>query len=315
MTFYPLHEGVPFEDVIILGSSATVVESSTARAAESAVATHDLTSGGTWRLETTIVTPTSTGDYTSLHPVEKRDMIWEKELVPGRGTVLTLITSVFNTTTSITRTGGLPVKVSEDRFKITYILSDWVNHNSNVNYVTLIMSTNTLTNQDPDVTIHYPTETTEPFVYGSGVPGRWQFNMSLDRWTIINGAMDYVGELIPAFTSGDDYYTRNEVNVSLIYATAGLTILEYDPTGLFALFDTQEPTNGPEGKKKAPLWVIGLVLGILAVATIVLILILKVPALRSAVLPHEARAKERVKTKETKRQSTWTPSSTPQPAV
>ena len=95
MTAIPLQNGVPIEDVIILGGTSTIIESSTDTYSDSEIYRHDLGSGGTWRTETSVITPNSTGEYVSEVLVEKNDLIWEKRFLPT-GNAMSIIISLFN---------------------------------------------------------------------------------------------------------------------------------------------------------------------------------------------------------------------------
>lgn len=78
MTAIPQHNGVPVENVIILGGTTTIIEAEGRQNyLEREVFRYDLSTGGNWSTRTEIVTETSTGDYTSPIPVEKQDLIWE----------------------------------------------------------------------------------------------------------------------------------------------------------------------------------------------------------------------------------------------
>ena len=217
-------------------------------------------------------------------------------------------------TTNVTRTGGLPVSVSVDRFKITYILSNWTWYNSSVEFVTLDLLSNVLTNATTKGDLYYPLGTRLPLTMTTIHPEKWNFTMSFERWTLLNGDLQFSGKLLPSFSTTDDFATRNIRNVSIIYPISGITSIEYDPTGLFALFDTghgSEQSSPFKTNTVKPYWIIGVVLGLAAIVALLAVLATKVPCIRDSVFPHRQRAQTRLKSIEEKRASTWMASTTP----
>lgn len=308
MTAIPQHNGVPVENVIILGGTTTIIEAEGRQNyLEREVFRYDLSTGGNWSTRTEIVTETSTGDYTSPIPVEKQDLIWEIYFGSKR---MAVTISLFNETTNITRVGGLPVPVSPQAFKVTYLLSNWTWYNSSVQVVFFDLNSNILTDRRLVDTINQP-HVPEPATYNATYPGKWEFFLSFERWTMVNGILDYVGDLLPDFSvrNESDPKLRNAQRVLLSYATLNYHSIEYDPTGLFSLFSVSQP--GPQ-KGRPPYWVIGLVFGIVGAAFIVAALIIYlIPSARNAVFPSRQRAEQRKQGLESQRSSSWVPSTTP----
>jgi hypothetical protein len=292
----PLNNHVPIDDLIIVGSSSFVAEFATRNAPKSSWITHDLTSGGFWRLETSTITPTSNGSYVSEIPVEKRDLIFEKSFDGETGNVYRLTVSLFNETTNITREGGLPVLVAPNSYKLTYSLTNWTFSSPTMRWVALDICTNGLTDAIPLVELFYPdTETDDPFYFVATNPGLWSLSMFFERWTLFDGELDFDGELIPSFSTSDDYYLRNQRNVTIVYPIDGVSNFEYDPTTFVSIFGGELPSENPPGtaptnKSKKPLWIIGVVVGIVVLAVIItVILFLTVPSLQNAITPYTAK--------------------------
>lgn len=171
------------------------------------------------------------------------------------------------------------------------------------------MNSNVLTDRLLDVSIEQPHIPT-PLEFRATYPEKWDFLLSFERWTLVNGILDFVGDLILLNTDTSNPLTRNAKNVILSYPTNNYHSIEYDPTGLFSLFDVSQKDT-QNGKGKPPYWVIGVVFGVLALVAIVALVVFKVPSVRNAVFPSRQRAEYKRNELEDKRGSSWVSSTTP----
>jgi hypothetical protein len=194
----------------------------------------------------------------------------------------------------LTRNGGLPVHVSPEGFKMTFVLSNWTWFNSSVTHATLDLDTNVLTQDIPYVELNYPDMpgTTDPVSFTATVANKWSFSMHFERWTLFNGNRTFNGKVLPKFPGADEdgYLQRNQRNITIIYTVPGVYDIEYDPTGFFSVFNTDMNPKGEVSRRKSPpYWIIGVVLGVIALAALIAILAVKVPVFKAIIRPFSQR--------------------------